>query len=108
MKKIGEAIGKFVVKHKVLIAVVSLLLLIPSVFGYIGTKINYDILVYLPSDIETMKGQKILDEDFNMGSFAMCTITNMSNKDILDLEEQFKDIDGVEKVMSANDLIGCC
>lgn len=106
MKKIGEAIGKFVVKHKTLIAVISLVLLIPSIFGYTGTKINYDILVYLPSDIDTMKGQKILDEDFNMGSFAMCTITNMSSKDILDLEEQFKNIDGVEKVMSANDLIG--
>lgn len=106
MKKVGEAIGRFVVKHKILIAVVSVLLLIPSAFGYIGTKINYDILIYLPSDIETMKGQKILDEDFNMGSFAMCTITNMSNKDILDLEEQFRDIAGVEKAMSVNDLIG--
>jgi len=106
MKKFGEAIGRFVVKHKNLIAVVSLLLLIPSVFGYVNTNINYDILVYLPSDIDTMKGQKILEEDFDMGSFAMCTVTNMSNKDVLDLEEQFKNIDGVKKVMSADDLIG--
>lgn len=57
MKKLGEAIGRFVVKHKLFIVVASLLLCIPSIFGYLNTKINYDILVYLPKDIETMKGQ---------------------------------------------------
>ena len=59
MKKLGEAIGRFVVKHKLFIVVASLLLCIPSIFGYLNTKINYDILVYLPKDIETMKGQDI-------------------------------------------------
>ena len=62
MKKLGEAIGRFVVKHKLFIVVASLLLCIPSIFGYLNTKINYDILVYLPKDIETMKGQDILAE----------------------------------------------
>ena len=69
MKKLGEAIGRFVVKHKLFIVVASLLLCIPSIFGYLNTKINYDILVYLPKDIETMKGQDILAEDFDMGCF---------------------------------------
>lgn len=106
MKRFGEAIGRFVVKNKVFIVIASLFLLIPSVFGYFRTNINYDILVYLPSDIETMKGQKILEEDFHMGSFAMCTVSKMSNREILNLEKDFKKIDGVEKVVSANDLTG--
>lgn len=59
MKKLGEAIGRFVVKHKLFIVVASLFLCIPSIFGYLNTKINYDILVYLPKDIENMKGQNI-------------------------------------------------
>ena len=94
MKKLGEAIGKFVVKHRILIVIASILLCIPSLFGYINTDINYDILVYLPEDIDTMKGQDILAEDFDMGSFAMCVVENMSSKDILDLEEKYKDIEG--------------
>lgn len=106
MKRVGEAIGRFVTKNKILIVIASIILLIPSFFGFIGTKINYDILVYLPSDIETMKGQKILEKDFNMGSFAMCTISKISNKDLLDLQERFKDIQGVEKVISASDISG--
>ena len=92
MKKLGEAIGKFVVKHKILIVIASVILCIPSLFGYINTDINYDILVYLPEDIDTMKGQDILAKDFDMGSFAMCVVENMSSKDV--------------KVISANDLIG--
>lgn len=106
MKKLGEAIGRFVVKHKILIVIASILLCIPSLFGYINTDINYDILVYLPEDIDTMKGQDILAKDFDMGSFAMCVVENMSSKDVLDLEEKYKDIEGVVKVVSANDMIG--
>lgn len=106
MKKLGEAIGKFVVKYRILIVIASILLCIPSLFGYINTDINYDILVYLPEDIDTMKGQDILAKDFDMGSFAMCVVENMSSKDILDLEEKYKDIEGVVKVVSANDMIG--
>ena len=106
MKKLGEAIGKFVVKHKILIVIASVILCIPSLFGYINTDINYDILVYLPEDIDTMKGQDILAKDFDMGSFAMCVVENMSSKDVLNLEEKYKKIDGVVKVISANDLIG--
>jgi len=106
MKKFGETLGRFVVKYKITIVIVSLLLLIPSVFGYAKTRINYDILVYLPKDIETMKGQGILTEDFDMGSFAMCSLENMSAKDILKLENKFKDIEGVNKVISPIDFIG--
>ena len=74
MRTFGEWLGKQVVKHKWLIVIASVILMVPSMYGYIHTQINYDILVYLPKDIETMKGQKILEEDFKMGSFAICSL----------------------------------
>lgn len=106
MERVGKAIGKFVVKYKILIVIVSFLLLIPASFGYLNTKINYDILLYLPQDIETMKGQNILTDDFDMGSFALCVIDKNNAKEMLDLEAKFKGIDGVNKVISATDVIG--
>ncbi len=106
MKEFGKRIGSFVVKYRIGVVILSLLLLIPSLFGYLETRVNYDILVYLPEDIETMRGQKILEDDFEMGSFAICCVDNMQPKDILKLEETFKNIEGVNKVISANDLIG--
>ena len=59
--------GKWIAKHRILILIVSILLLIPSVIGFVTTRVNYDILSYLPKDIETMKGQDILLEDFGKG-----------------------------------------
>ena len=73
MKKFGE----WVVKYKVLIFIVSLLLLIPSAIGYFNTRVNYDILSYLPSDIETMKGQDILEKEFGTGAFSMVVVEGM-------------------------------
>lgn len=102
MKKIGD----FVCKHKMSILIISILLLIPAIIGMKATKINYDILVYLPEDIETVKGQKILTNDFNMGAFSITIVDNMNPKDILKLEDKIKDIDGVAKVLSLTDVIG--
>ena len=102
MKKLGE----FVCKNKIMIIIVSCLLLIPALIGMVKTKINYDILVYLPKDIETMKGQDILADDFNMGAFSTVVVENMSSYDILMLEDKIKEIDGVEKVVSLADLTG--
>ena len=102
MKKLGE----FVCKNKIMIIIVSCLLLIPALIGMVKTKINYDILVYLPKDIETMKGQDILADDFNMGAFSTVVVENMSSYDILMLENKIKEIDGVEKVVSLTDLTG--
>ena len=102
MKKIGD----FVCKNKIAIIIISCLLLIPSIIGMYKTKINYDILVYLPEDIETMKGQEILADDFNMGAFSTVVVENMSSYDILKLEDQIKEINGVEKVVSLTDLTG--
>lgn len=102
MKKIAS----FICKHKLLVVICSLLALIPAVIGMQATKINYDILVYLPSDIETMKGQDILTNDFNMGSFSTVIVDGMQTKEILALEEEFKNIEGVEKAISLSDSTG--
>ena len=101
-----KKIGRFIVNHSLLIIVISLLLLIPAIFGFIKTRINYDILVYLPDDVETVKGEKILTEDFGIGSYAFIIVDNMSNSDILKLENKISKVDGVNEVMSEADVLG--
>ena len=102
MKKIAD----FIVNHKIMIIIITLLLLIPSVIGYIKTKINYDILTYLPSDIETLKGENILTNDFNSGAFSIVITDNLKQNEITSLEEDIRGVDGVEKVISITDLTG--
>lgn len=82
--------GEFICKHKKIILVISILLLIPSILGIKATKINYDILVYLPSDIETVQGENILSEDFDMGAFSIVVLENMKSKEIAKLETEVK------------------
>ena len=99
-------IGSFVVKHKIAIIFISLLLFIPSIIGMIKTKVNYDILVYLPEDIETLKGEHILTDDFSMGGYATIVVENMPNKDLLKLEDKIKEVKGVVNVFSIADITG--
>ncbi len=99
-------LGEFVCKHRKVILIVALLLLIPAIIGMKLTRINYDILVYLPEDIETIQGENILSEEFNMGSFSMIVLENMKTKDIVQLEDKIKEIDNVEKVIGIADVIG--
>lgn len=98
--------GKAVCKHRKIILIIALLLLIPSIIGMKATKINYDILVYLPDDVETIKGENILSEEFNMGAFSVVLLDDMNTKDIIKLEEKLKKIDNVEKVISVADIVG--
>ena len=91
--------GKKVVKFRVLILILSFLLLIPAVFGYLRTRINYDILSYLPKDIETMQGQDILLDEFGTGAFSLCVVSGMEDKEINVLEEELKDISHVKDVI---------
>ena len=99
--------SNFVVKNKKIILLLSLILLIPAIIGYAGTKTNYDVLVYLPSDIETLKGQKILKDDFNMGAFSISLIdSDVSEKDLINLENEIRKIDCVTNVVSINDFTG--
>jgi len=96
----------FIVKNRVTILILTLILMIPAFIGIQATKINYDILVYLPEDIETIKGQGILTDEFNMGAFAVSMLNDLSPNEILNLESEIKKIDGVEKVVSTYDAIG--
>lgn len=102
MKKIANWISN----HSLCIIITTILLMIPAVFGYIKTKVNYDILVYLPEDIETIKGQNILTDDFNMGAFSVTVVDNMADKDLLKLENKIRKVKGVNKVVTVNDLTG--
>ena len=97
--------GKFIVKHRVLIILVSLALLVPSAFGYLHTRINYDILSYLPGDIETMKGQDILLDEFGTGGFSMVVLEGMDHKDVADLKEKFEQVNCVNKVLWYDSLV---
>lgn len=101
-----EKFGQFICKHKVAILIISLLLLIPSIIGYKATRVNYNILVYLPDNIETIKGENILADDFDMGAFSVVILENMQSKDIIELEKQFREVGNVEKVVGLTDIIG--
>ena len=98
--------GQFIVKYRKIILIIGLLLLIPAVIGYIKTKVNYDILVYLPDDIETIQGENILQDDFGMGSYSVVVLENMKSKEILDLENKIKQIDQVSMCISTADVLG--
>lgn len=88
-----QKFGEFICKHRKAILVIALLLIIPSIFGIKATRINYDILVYLPDDVETIKGENILSDEFNMGGYSIIILDNMPTKDILKLEEEIKKLD---------------
>lgn len=91
--------GKKVVKYRIPILIISFLLLIPAAIGYLNTRINYDILSYLPEDIETMEGQDILLEEFGTGAFSLCAIEGMEDKDITELEDAIKEVEHVKDVL---------
>lgn len=92
-------LGRKIVKFRVPIFVVSLLLLIPSVIGYINTRVNYDVLYYLPDDIETMKGQNILMDEFGTGAYSMFVCEGMPNKDVAALKEKIEEVEHVSQVV---------
>ena len=102
MLKLAEKICK----HKKIILIIALLLLIPSFIGMQATRINYDILAYLPDNVDTVQGENILTNEFNMGSYSIVITENMSTKDIQKLENKFKKLENVEKVVSVADLLG--
>ncbi len=91
--------GKGVVKFRVPIVILSFLLLVPAVIGYVNTRINYDILSYLPGDIETMQGQDILLEEFGTGAFSVAVVEGMEQKDVVALKSEICQIDHVKSVL---------
>ncbi len=91
--------GKSVVKMRYIILLVSVLLLIPAGIGYFNTKVNFDILSYLPSDIETMEGQEIMVDEFGTGAFSFLLVQDMEDKDVSALKAQIEEVDHVKKVL---------
>jgi len=91
--------GRAIAKARYLIVAIAFLLLIPSVIGYMKTKVNYDILYYLPDNIETMKGQDILLNDFGKGAYAIFIVNGMNNSDVAKLKEKVEDVDHVSQVI---------
>lgn len=91
--------GKGVVKFRIPILILSILLLIPAVIGYFNTRVNYDILSYLPGDIETMEGQDILLDEFGTGAFSFCVVEGMEAKDIAKMREEMEDVAHVKSVI---------
>jgi len=92
-------LSRAIVKNRIVILIISLLLLIPAGLGYIHTKVNYDMLTYLPDEIDTMKGQEILKEEFGTGAFAMFITEGMDNKDTAKLKAQIEQVNHVQKVI---------
>ena len=102
-----QKFGNFIVKNYKLILIIAIILLIPSIIGYKATRVNYDILVYLPDTIKTVQGEDILANDFGTGAYSIVVLENMPTKDILKLEDEIKEkIDNVEICASIADVIG--
>lgn len=98
--------GKVVVKLRIPILVLSFLLLIPSVIGYFNTRVNYDILYYLPNDIDTMQGQDILLDDFGKGAYAMVVVDGMNKSNVSKLVKKVEGVDHVASVISYSGVVG--
>lgn len=95
MKKLGQ----FIVKARHAILIIAILLLIPSAIGYFNTRVNYDLLYYLPDGIDTMEGQDILMDEFNSGAFGIVMVDGMSDTDVSKLKEKMESVDHVSKVL---------
>ena len=97
-------VGKWIARHRVLMLIVGFLLIIPSVIGMAETRVNYDLLSYLPEHLETVKGQDILVDEYGMGAFSMVVVENMDMKDVQKLEEKFENVSHVKDVLWYDDV----
>ena len=88
-------VGKWIAKHKILIIIIGIALLIPSYLGMAATRINYDVLSYLPDTLETVDGQDIMVDQFGMGAFSMIVVEDMELKDVAALNEKIEAVDHV-------------
>ncbi|MCI9420363.1 MAG: MMPL family transporter [Eubacterium sp.] len=91
--------GKFITRHKFIILILGILLMIPSVIGMSMTRVNYDLLSYLPKSLETVEGQDIMVDEFGMGAFSMVVVEDMEHKDVAKLKEKLADVEHVEKIV---------
>ncbi|MCH5251757.1 MAG: MMPL family transporter [Lachnospiraceae bacterium] len=97
--------GRWIARHRILILVIGALLLIPSIIGYGMTRVNYDVLSYLPSSLETVSGQDMLVDEFGMGAFSMVIVENMENREVVALKEKLEQVEHVKNVIWYDDLV---
>ena len=97
-------VGKWIAKHRVLMLLIGFLLVIPSVIGIANTRVNYDLLSYLPEHLETVKGQDIMVDEYGMGAVSMVVVENMKMKDIQALEDKFSEVPHVKDVLWYDDV----
>ena len=95
--------GKWLTRHKAVVLIIAFLLLIPATIGYVSTRINYDLLSYLPNSLETVSGQDTMVDEFGMGAFSMVVVEDMEKKDIVALKEKLKKVNHVEDVIWYDD-----
>lgn len=100
-----DKISYFIAKHPKIILIVATALLIPSALGYLGTFVNYDIMSYLPEDIESVQAEEILDKDFGSAANAFLVVENMKSKDIVELKNKIKEVEGVAEVIWTDDIV---
>lgn len=101
-----KLIGKFIAKYRVLVIILAVALLIPSGFGYLKTKVNYDVLSYLPKSLETVYGQDVMVEDFHSGAFSMVIVEGMKKRDVAELEKKLEAVEHVHEVLWYDDALG--
>lgn len=98
-------LGEWIARHRILILLIGMLLLVPSVIGIVKTRVNYDLLSYLPDTLETVEGQDIMVDEFGTGAFAMCVVDGMPMKDVQKMADEFKQIDHVKDVLWYGEVI---
>lgn len=99
-------IGKIIAKYRIIVIIVALALLVPSALGYLRTRVNYDILSYLPNTLDTVYGQDVLVQDFGTGAFSMVIVEGMNKRDTAKLEKALEDVEHVEEVLWVDDVLG--
>ena len=97
--------GNTVVKHRRIILIAALVLLIPSVLGVIATRINYDMLYYLPEDIETVQGQNVLLDEFGKGGFSIVVVEDMKSDDVSRMSKRIEEVDHVDSVIDLESIL---
>lgn len=95
--------GKWITRHKALVLILAFLLMVPAIIGYVSTRINYDLLSYLPDSLETVSGQDTMVDEFGMGAFSMIVVEDMENKDVVSLKEKLEKVEHVEDILWYDD-----
>lgn len=97
--------GKFIGKNRIIVLIIAILLTIPSIFGMVATKTNYDMLTYLPKDLESVKGQEVISDSFGLLEIAMLVLEDVRDYEVSDIVKEVKEVDGVDSVIWLRDIV---